>query len=116
VDVLDAALHVAPRHIVVGDGAGFGPLQDELAALPLCMGGFGVYRGQDVRPYAFLASALQFRGLQDEILGEWEVPLYPEVQAAREEFSAIAVAFDGAVLEDPVCTEGAARKVGPSTG
>jgi hypothetical protein len=37
VEVLDAALHVALRHIVVGDGGGFDPLQDELAALPLCM-------------------------------------------------------------------------------
>jgi hypothetical protein len=101
VQVLDAALHVAMRRIVVGDGSGFGPLQDELAALPLSMGGLGIYRGQDVRPYAFLASALQFRGLQDEILGEWEVPLHPEVQAAREAFSGLVGAFDGAVLEDP---------------
>jgi hypothetical protein len=67
---IDAVVQAALRHIAVGDGGGFGPYQDELAALPLCMGGQRVYRGQDVRPYAFLASALQFRRLQDEILGE----------------------------------------------
>jgi hypothetical protein len=110
VEVLDAALHVALRDVVVGDGGGFGPLQDELAALPLGMGGLGIYRGQDVRLYAFLARALQFRGLKDEILGEWEVPSHPEVQAAREMFSALAGVFDGAVLEDPEYVQGGCRE------
>jgi hypothetical protein len=69
-EAIDAALHVALRHIVVGDGGSFDPLQDELAALPLCMGGLGVYRGQAGRPHPFLVSALHFRRLQDEILGK----------------------------------------------
>jgi hypothetical protein len=62
------------RRITVGDGGGFGPVQVEIEALPLCMDGLGVPRDQDVRHVAFLASALQSRGLQEEVLGEWEVP------------------------------------------
>jgi hypothetical protein len=40
-ELFDAILHVALRRITIGEGGGFGPLQDEYAALPLCMGGFG---------------------------------------------------------------------------
>jgi hypothetical protein len=75
VEMFDVTLHAALRRIT---GGGFGPLQDEIAALPLCMGGLGIPRGQDIRLVAFLASALQSRKLQEEVLGEWEVP-HPEV-------------------------------------
>jgi hypothetical protein len=59
--VFDVTLHAALRRITVGEGGGFGPLQDEVAALPLCMGGLGVPRGQDIRLVAFLAIVLQSR-------------------------------------------------------
>jgi hypothetical protein len=35
-------MHAAMRCITVGEGGGFGPLQDEIAGLLLCMGGLGV--------------------------------------------------------------------------
>ncbi|XP_026410278.1 uncharacterized protein LOC113305455 [Papaver somniferum] len=35
------------RQLVVGDGAGFGPVQQRLATLPIKFGGFGVYTMTD---------------------------------------------------------------------
>jgi hypothetical protein len=90
VELFDATLHAALRRITVGEGGGFGPLQDEIAALPLCMGGLGVPRGQDIRHVASLVNALQSRGLQEEVLGEWEVPPHPEVSEARKSFQEVA--------------------------
>jgi hypothetical protein len=63
VAIFDALLGDSLRRIAVGGrgGCGFGPLQGELAALPMCMGGFGIPRGQDIREIAFLSSALNPR-------------------------------------------------------
>lgn len=117
VEVFDASLHLALRRIAVGDGGGFGPLQDELAALPLCMGGLGVLRGSDIQPYAFLASALQTRGLQDDILGGWEVPHHPEVPFAREMFLSHVGQFDADLLDNPEFTQrGLQGKLGLALG
>jgi hypothetical protein len=82
-------VHVALRHIVVGEGPGFGPLQEELAALPLLAGGLGILRGGDVLPYAYLASATQTMSLQVELLGAWEVPLSLALPSARASFCAL---------------------------
>jgi hypothetical protein len=40
VEILDATLHAALR-ITVGEGGGFGPLQDEIASPPYVHGRFG---------------------------------------------------------------------------
>jgi hypothetical protein len=42
---LSAALLCGSAEIVVGEGGGFGPLQEELASLPLAEEGLRVYRG-----------------------------------------------------------------------
>lgn len=101
VAVFDRALHEALRRIVVGGGGGFGPLQDEIAALPVCMGGLGVSRGEDLRPYAFLASSLQTQVLQDDILAGWEVPVHPELEAARRAFGDLVGDFDDSQFDSP---------------
>jgi hypothetical protein len=99
VDLFDATLHAALRRITVGEWGGFGPLQDEIADLPLCMGGLGVPRGQDIRLVTFLASALQSWGLQEEVLGEWEVPPNPEVNEARKSFQEVVGDFNDTMLD-----------------
>lgn len=52
----------------------------------LCAGGLGAPWGQDIPPSAFIASVLQSRGFQEDILGEWEASLHPEVLEARAAF------------------------------
>jgi hypothetical protein len=87
--VFDGHLHDALRRIVVGEGPGFGPLQEEIAALPLSMGGLRVTRGADILPHAFLASIYQTHKLQDRILGSWEVPWVEAVHVAKDSLGRI---------------------------
>lgn len=47
------------RQLMVGDGAGFGPVQQRLATLPIKYGGFGVYTMCDTGKYCYLASYAQ---------------------------------------------------------
>eukprot|EP00884_Botryococcus_braunii_P009078 jgi/Botrbrau1/18171/Bobra.53_1s0039.1 len=68
VAVFDDGVHSNLRRIVVGEGEGFGPLQEDIAALPLSGGALGITRAKDIVPVAFLASVLQTQGVQDEIL------------------------------------------------
>jgi hypothetical protein len=65
------------------------------------MGGFGILGGQGIREIAFLSSALQSRELQEEILGGWEVPMHPEVEAARPSFLSLVGDFDWRLLDSP---------------
>lgn len=44
------------QHIVTGDGAGFGLLQQRIATLPMKDGGLGVHTMEDTSKYCFLAS------------------------------------------------------------
>ncbi|XP_026420203.1 uncharacterized protein LOC113316197 [Papaver somniferum] len=56
------------QHLVTGDGAGFNPLQQRLATLPIKDGGFDVYTMTDTSQYFFLASCIQTRCLQATFL------------------------------------------------
>ncbi|XP_026397756.1 uncharacterized protein LOC113293280 [Papaver somniferum] len=56
------------RRLVVGDGAGFGLIQQRLATLPIKDGGFGVLTMQDTMKYCYLASQAQTQHLQNSIL------------------------------------------------
>lgn len=55
-DVYDDHLLKYLRLLITGDGAGFGPLQQRLATLPIKDGGLGIYTMVDTRTYCFLAS------------------------------------------------------------
>ncbi|XP_026403738.1 uncharacterized protein LOC113299027 [Papaver somniferum] len=56
------------RQLVVGDGAGFGPVQQRLATLSIKSGGFGVYTMKDTGKYCYLAFYAQTLPLQHNIL------------------------------------------------
>lgn len=56
------------RQLVVGDGAGFCPVQQRLATLPIKYGGFGIYTMSDTGKYCYLASYAQTQHLQHNIL------------------------------------------------
>lgn len=56
------------RQIMVGDGAGFGLVQQRLATLPMKDGGLGVYIMADTGKYCFLASCAQTQHFQNRIL------------------------------------------------
>lgn len=62
------------QHIVTGDGAGFGLLQQCIATLPIKHGGLGIYTMFDTIPYCYLASQLQTLTLQRTILNNTTVP------------------------------------------
>lgn len=96
---------------MIRDGGGFGPLQDELTALQLCIlhreegrgGVWGVFIGQDIQPYACVASALQSRGLQDDPLGKGTCPGGPGrgPEVAQAAFIDRVGLFDAALLDAP---------------
>ncbi|XP_026413120.1 uncharacterized protein LOC113308884 [Papaver somniferum] len=56
------------RQLVVEDDAGFGPVRQRLATLPIKYGGFGVYTMEDTGKYCYLASYAQTLSLQHNIL------------------------------------------------
>lgn len=56
------------RHLVVGDGAGFGQIQQRIATLPIKDGGLGVYTMSDTSKYCYLASCAQTHHLQHILL------------------------------------------------
>ncbi|XP_026448896.1 uncharacterized protein LOC113349177 [Papaver somniferum] len=56
------------RQIIVGDGAGFGLVQQRLATLPIKDGGLGVYTMKDTSTYCYFASCAQTKYLQNTIL------------------------------------------------
>ncbi|GJW64815.1 reverse transcriptase domain-containing protein [Tanacetum coccineum] len=64
----DMALLSALERIVTASGPGFGDWQWRLATLPFAFGGLGVYSAGDVLNYVFLASWLQYAGLQTKLL------------------------------------------------
>nr|GFC98511.1 hypothetical protein [Tanacetum cinerariifolium] len=64
----DMALRSSLERIVTASGPGFGDWQWRLSTLPFAFGGLGVYSVGDVLNYAFLASRLQFAGLQTKLL------------------------------------------------
>lgn len=61
------------QHLVTGDGAGFGSLQQRLATLPIKDGGLGVYRMTYTSQYCFLASCIQTGCLQATILKNMDI-------------------------------------------
>ncbi|XP_026456101.1 uncharacterized protein LOC113357055 isoform X2 [Papaver somniferum] len=67
-DLFDTRLVQFLRHIITGDGPGYGLLQQRLSTLPFRHGGLGVYTMQDTKHYCFLASCLQTLDLQSTIL------------------------------------------------
>lgn len=67
-DLFDNRLFQFLRHIITGDGPGYGLLQQILSTLPFKHGGMGVYTMQDTKHYCFLASCLQTLDLQSTIL------------------------------------------------
>lgn len=85
------------QNIIVGDGAGFGPLQ-RLAALPIKDGGLGVYTMKDTGHHCFLASSVQTRHLQNSILQQPSVlDTSPRYQHALQTFiqtCGINITFD----------------------
>jgi hypothetical protein len=111
VAVFDTELESTLRRIVVGEGAGFGPLQAEIAALPLSGGGLGIVRAEDIVPVAFLASALQTLSVQDEVLVGWEAPISRAVPEARASFSALCPEFDWGLSDDEFLESGVQRKL-----
>ncbi|GKB14088.1 hypothetical protein Tco_0848011 [Tanacetum coccineum] len=64
----DVALRSSLERIVTSSGLRFGDWQWRLATLHFSFGGLGVYSAGDVLNYAFLASRLQFAGLQTKLL------------------------------------------------
>jgi hypothetical protein len=64
-------------------------------------GGLGILRGQYIGEVAFLSSALQFRRLHEEILGQWEAPMHPAIAVARAEFFNLVGDFDESLLDSP---------------
>ncbi|GKA36384.1 hypothetical protein Tco_0722875 [Tanacetum coccineum] len=64
----DAALRSSLEHIITASDPGFGDCQWRLSTLPFAFGGLGVYSISDVLSYAFIASRLEFAGLQSKLL------------------------------------------------
>lgn len=64
----DQSLMQFLQHIITGDGAGFGHLQQRIATLPMKDGGLGVYTMADTSHFCYLASCMQTKNLQDTIL------------------------------------------------
>lgn len=64
----DHHLFLYLRQLITGDGAGFGPLQQRLASLPIRDGGLSIYTMEDTGHYCFLASYVQTQSLQSVIL------------------------------------------------
>ncbi|XP_026383936.1 uncharacterized protein LOC113279455 [Papaver somniferum] len=56
------------RRLVVGDGAGFGLVQQRLSTLPIKDGGIGILTMSDTMKYCYLASQAQTQHLQNSIL------------------------------------------------
>lgn len=56
------------RQLVVGDGVGFGPIQQRLDTFSIKYGGFGVYTMADTGKYCYLASSAQTQHLHQAIL------------------------------------------------
>ncbi|XP_026410732.1 uncharacterized protein LOC113305956 [Papaver somniferum] len=68
-DLFDDHLFKYLRLLITGDGAGFGPLQQRLATLPIKEGGLGIYTMADTRAYCYLASQSQTASVKKIILG-----------------------------------------------
>nr|GEX28595.1 hypothetical protein [Tanacetum cinerariifolium] len=64
----DVAIRFALERIVTASRPGFGDWKWRIATLPFAFGGLGVYSAGDVLNYAFLASRLQYVGLQTKLL------------------------------------------------
>jgi len=64
------------RSVVVGDGPWFGDFQFDLATLPIKHSGLGILNPADISRFAFVASMLGTKDLQDRILeDEYDLPL-----------------------------------------
>ena len=66
----DQALRTSLERIVTASGPGFGDWQWRLATLPIKLGGLGIISAGDVIQYAFLASRMQSKDLQANILSK----------------------------------------------
>ncbi|XP_026411629.1 uncharacterized protein LOC113306930 [Papaver somniferum] len=64
----DTSMFQYLRNLIVGDGDGFGVIQQRMVTLPIKDGGLGVYTMADTFKYCYLASCAQTRHLQDVIL------------------------------------------------
>ena len=89
------------QSIVTAGGSGFGPLQQDLAALPIAKGGLGVTTATSLLPCAYLASVTQTAALQSTILGTSSAPPLPAALVARTDYCALVPEFDAALFEDP---------------
>lgn len=67
-EIFDYQLMKYLRQLIVGDGAGFGLVQQRMATLPIKYGGLGVYTMTDTSKYCYLASYTQTQHLQNTIL------------------------------------------------
>jgi hypothetical protein len=106
VALFDAGQRVALRRIVVVEGGGLGPLQEETAALPIAAGGLGITRGADLVPVAYVASSIQTMPLQEEILREMEptVPVASAVSEAKATLIRLLPRGQEGILDDPEAT------------
>ncbi|XP_026433025.1 uncharacterized protein LOC113330424 [Papaver somniferum] len=68
-DLVDNHLFQYLRLLITGDGAGFSPLQQILATLPIKDGGLGIYTMEDTNTYCYLASQSQTTSVRKTILG-----------------------------------------------
>ncbi|XP_026397441.1 uncharacterized protein LOC113292800 isoform X1 [Papaver somniferum] len=82
------------RHIIVGDGAGLGLVQQRLVTLPIKDGGLGVYTMVDIGTYCNLASTAQTQQLQHTIL-----KISPSAELSRSFEHALQVSRLSRVLE-----------------
>jgi hypothetical protein len=91
---------------VVGEGGGFGPLHEEIGALPIAAGGLGITRGADLAPMVYLASSIQTLPVQEEVLRDVDPvpPVVSAVSGAKDIFLSLVHSGHEGILDDPEVT------------
>jgi hypothetical protein len=86
---LEATIVDALRQIVVAKGPRFGKFQTSLASLPASLGGIGIPLPSQIRHFAFVASFMGSRSVQQEIISTLPVHLPPSLVELTDSYYSV---------------------------